>query len=206
VAINGESGGPFDIDRAVINGPIPLLLPLSNYKEELRDCVSDYLMEEIASQGTVGGLPEFSDSLRVDIITNAELLAYTNVGGAVGVSAEVVHRYVQILEDALLEFRLARLSKSKHRHMTEDEKFHLFDLGVSDYRARRAPVLGAPEFDKSFEHFILIELLAYRSYRSPEMEIRLQRTSNHLEVDFIVNDNDIALEMKASQRADLVDC
>lgn len=51
-----------------------------------------------------------------------------------------------------------------------------------------------------------MELLAYRSYRYPEMEIRFWRTSNQQEVDFIINDKEMALEIKASQRTDLVDC
>jgi predicted AAA+ superfamily ATPase len=192
--------------RAVINGLLPSHYLSSSYKEDLRGYVSDYLIEEIANEGTVRNLPAFSDFLRVASITNAELLNYTNVAREVGVSAKVVRGYFQILEDTLLGFRIAPWSKSKHRRMVETEKFYLFDVGICNYLARRAPVFGTPEFGKSFEHFILMELLAYRSYRSPEMEIRFWRTSNQQEVDFIINDKEMALEIKASQRTDLVDC
>ena len=204
--INNGPGEPFDVHRAIISGLIPSHYLSSNYKEELRGYVSDYLIEEIANEGTVRSLPAFSDFLRVASITNAELLNYTNVAREVGVSAKVVRGYFQILEDTLLGFRVAPWSKSKHRRMVETEKFYLFDVGVCNYLARRAPAFGTPEFGKSFEHFILMELLAYRSYRSPEMEIRFWRTSNQQEVDFIVNDKEMALEIKASQRTDLVDC
>jgi predicted AAA+ superfamily ATPase len=204
--IHNGPGEPFDVHRAVIHGLIPSHYLSSTHKEELRGYVSDYLIEEIANEGTVRNLPAFSDFLRVASITNAELLNYTNVAREVGVSAKVVRGYFQILEDTLLGFRVAPWSKSKHRRMVETEKFYLFDVGVCNYLARRAPLFGTPEFGKSFEHFILMELLAYRSYRAPEMEIRFWRTSNQQEVDFIINDKEMALEIKASQRTDLVDC
>jgi predicted AAA+ superfamily ATPase len=204
--INSGPGEPFDVHRAIVHGLLPSHYLATNHKEELRGYISDYLIEEIANEGTVRNLPAFSDFLRVASITSAELLNYTNVAREVGVSAKVVRGYFQILEDTLLGFRIAPWSKSKHRRMVETEKFYLFDVGVCNYLARRAPVFGTPEFGKSFEHFILMELLAYRSYRSPEMEIRFWRTSNQQEVDFIVNDKEMALEIKASQRTDLLDC
>ena len=109
--INNGPGEPFDIHRAVLNGLLPSHYLSSNYKEELRGYVSDYLIEEIANEGTVRSLPAFSDFLRVASITNAELLNYTNVAREVGVSAKVVRGYFQILENTLLGFRafLSRL-------------------------------------------------------------------------------------------------
>lgn len=204
--INAGSRDTFDIERAIIQGLVPSHYLATDWREELRGYISDYLIQEIAQEGVVRNLPAFSDFLRVASLTNAELLNYTNVAREVGVSPKVVRGYFQILEDTLLGFRIAPWSKSKHRRMVETEKFYLFDVGVCNYLARRAPAYGTPEFGKSFEHFILMELLAYRSYRAPEMEIRFWRTSNQHEVDFIINDKEMALEIKASNRTDLVDC
>jgi predicted AAA+ superfamily ATPase len=204
--INSETNGSFDVARAIIQGLIPSHYLATDWKEDLRGYVSDYLVEEIAQESAVRSLPAFSDFLRVAAITNAELLNYTNVAREVGVSAKVVRGYFEILEDTLLGFRVSPWSKSKNRRMVETEKFYIFDVGVCNYLARRAPAYGTPEFGKSFEHFILMELLAYRAYRSPDLEVRFWRTSNQQEVDFIINDKEMALEIKASARTDLADC
>ena len=204
--INSATNGSFDVERAIIQGLVPSHYLATEWKEDLRGYVSDYLVEEIAQESAVRNLPAFSDFLRVAAITNAELLNYTNVAREVGVSAKVVRGYFEILEDTLLGFRVAPWSKSKNRRMVETEKFYLFDVGVCNYLARRAPAYGTPEFGKSFEHFILMELLAYRAYRSPDAEVRFWRTSNQQEVDFIINDKEMALEIKASPRTDLADC
>lgn len=45
-----------------------------------------------------------------------------------------------------------------------------------------------------------MELLAYKSYRTPDMEIAFWRTSNRQEVDFILDDRRVAIEVKAPGR------
>jgi predicted AAA+ superfamily ATPase len=196
----------FDIGRAIRHGLIPSHYIEDNYKEELRSYVADYLTEEIAQEGAVRSLPAFSNFLRVASITNSELLNYTNVAREVGVSAKVVRGYFEILEDTLLGFRVSPWSKSTNRRLVETEKFYLFDVGVSNFLARRTPEFGTPEFGKSFEHLILMELFAYRAYRSPDTDIRFWRTSNKQEVDFIINDKEVAIEVKSSQSVHLTDC
>jgi len=73
-------------------------------------------------------------------------------------------------------------------------------VGISNYLARRTPKVGTPEFGKSFEHYILMELKSYQAYASPEMEIRYWRTSGGQEVDFILGDMEVAIETKGSRR------
>jgi predicted AAA+ superfamily ATPase len=104
------------------------------------------------------------------------------------------------LEDTLLGFRLLPWKKSHDRRLIETEKFYLFDVGVSNYLARRQPQLGTPEFGKSFEHFIAMELFAYKAYKNPELDIAFWRTASGVEVDFILNNMEVAIEIKSSSR------
>ncbi len=82
----------------------------------------------------------------------------------------------------------------------ETEKFYLFDIGVTNYLARRRPATGTPEFGNSFEQFMLMELKAYQAYRNPELEISFWRTSSGVEVDFILGSMEVALEVKGKHR------
>jgi len=82
--------------------------------------------------------------------------------------------------------------------MVETEKFYLFDVGLTNYLAKRAPKLKTPEFGKSFEQLILMELIAYQAYKNPELEMSFWRTAGKQEVDFILNDKQIAIEAKGS--------
>lgn len=190
----------FNLESALTSGLLPPHFLSDNPLEDLRAYVADYLKEEIAAEAAVKSIPAFSDFLRVAAIQSSELLNYTNVAREVGLSQRDVRTYFEILEDTLLGFRIPPWRKSKTRRMILTEKFYLFDVGLSNYLMRRQPKEGSPEFGKSFEHFILMELKAYQAYQEPDMEIQYWRTAAGQEVDFLLGDKEVALEIKASPR------
>ncbi|MDF3054733.1 MAG: hypothetical protein K0Q74_640 [Gammaproteobacteria bacterium] len=190
----------FDLETVMLTGLLPAHLTSLDPKQDLRAYVADYLKEEIVAEAVVQNIPAFSEFLRIAAITSGELLNYTNVAREAGVSAKVVRNYFQILEDTLLGFRLSPWRKSTDRRLVETEKFYLFDIGVANYLCGRMPSVQTPEFGKSFEHFILMELKAYQAYRNPELLLYYWRTSTNLEVDFILGDMEVAVEIKSSQR------
>ena len=190
----------FDLEQIVVSGLLPPHFLSSDPVQDLRSYVADYLKEEIAAEAVIQNIPAFAEFLRVAALTSGELLNYTNVGRETGVSAKVVRNYFQILEDTFLGFRITPWRKIRNRRLIETEKFYLFDVGVTNYLARRAPRIGTPEFGNSFEHYILMELKAYQAYRNPELDIRYWRTSTGFEVDFVLDDMNVAIEVKGSQR------
>lgn len=187
-----------DLESLVRSGLLPPHFLSDMPVEDLRAYVSDYLREEIVAEGMVSNLPAFSEFLRVAALTSSELLNYTNVAREVGVSAKVVRGYFEILEDTLLGYRLRPWTRSDNRRLIQTEKFYLFDVGVANYLTRRVPRIGTPEFGKSFEHYLFMELVAYRAYRAPELDLRYWRTSTGREVDFLVDDRALAIEVKAT--------
>lgn len=189
-----------DVERVILSGLLPPHFLSDDPRDDIRSYVNDYLKEEIVSEGLAVSLPAFTDFLRVAAITSSELLNYTNVAREVGVSAKVVHGYFDLLEDTLLGYRLAPWTKSPNRRMIATPKFYLFDVGVANSLARRRPAPGTPEFGKSLEHLVLMELQAFRAYRAQQLEIRYWRTSTGQEVDFVLDDLEVAIEVKASTR------
>ena len=190
----------FDLEQVFISGLLPPHFLSPGPVRDLRSYVADYLKEEIATEAITQNIPAFSEFLRVAALTSGELLNYTNVGRETGVSAKVVRNYFQILEDTLLGFRLLPWRKANRRRLIETEKFYLFDVGVSNYLARRMPKAGTREFGHSFAHYILMALKAYQAYRNPELDIRYWRTSTGFEVDFILGDMNVAIEVKGTRR------
>lgn len=49
---------------------------------------------------------------------------------------------------------------------------------------------------QAFEHYILMELMAYRGINDLDFEISFWRTNSGLEVDFILGDGEVAIEVK----------
>lgn len=195
----------FDLESVMMSGLLPAHFLSPSPLEELRAYISDYLKEEIAAEALVQNIPAFSDFLRVAAISSSELLNYANVAREAGISNRVVRTYFDILEETYLGFRVPPWRSSKNRRMILTEKFYLFDVGVTNYLARRRPLLGSAEFGKSFEQYILMEILAYKAYRSPDLPVTFWRTSTGQEVDFILGDKEVALEVKGGARVHVGD-
>lgn len=190
----------FDLERAMWTGLVPAHALSPDPARDLRAYVADYLKEEIAAEAQVRNIPAFSEFLRVAALTSSELVNYVNVARETGVSAKVVRGYFEILDDTLLGSRLPPWTRASNRRMIQTEKFYFFDVGVANHLARRRPVIGSSEFGKSFEHWVLMEILNYRRYREPDLDVRFWRTSTGQEVDFVLNDMAAAIEVKASAR------
>ncbi|MCG2724840.1 MAG: AAA family ATPase [Elusimicrobia bacterium] len=190
----------FNLEDIMLSGLLPPHYLSADPIEEIRGYVADYLKDEIAGEALVRNIPSFSEFLRVAAVTSSELLNYTNVARETGVSPKVVRGYFDILEDTYLGFRVQPWRKAKNRRLIETEKFYMFDIGIANYLCRRCPKPGTPEFGKSFEHYILMELKAYQAYKNPELDISFWRTAGGFEVDFLMADKALALEAKASPR------
>jgi predicted AAA+ superfamily ATPase len=190
----------FDLEEIMVSGLLPPHFLSPKPVEDLRAYVADYLKEEIAAEALVQNIPVFSEFLRVAAISSSELLNYANVARETGIGVKAIRTYFDILEDTYLGFRVPPWTKSKKRRMIETEKFYLFDVGVANYLARRQPKMKSAEFGKSFEHYILMELVAYQAYKNPELSIAFWRTSSGHEVDFILGDKELALEIKGKER------
>ena len=131
------------------------------------------------------------------------MLNYSNVARDCGVSSKTVKEYFQILVDTLLGVLIEPFSRRPSRSViTAAPKFYLFDVGVANQIAgRRIERAAGPEFGRALEHFVLMELLAYRSYRERDFPIRFWRTRSGRECDFVLGrDGDVALEVKGANR------
>ncbi len=85
--------------------------------------------------------------------------------------------------------------------LTRAPKFYLFDVGVAGFLSgRRITATEGSEFGRAFEHFVLMEIIAARSYLERSWPIRYWRTKTGLEVDFVLGTaGDIAIEAKGGR-------
>ena len=197
--------GNINLEEIMVSGMLPPHFLSEKPLDLIRSYVADYLKEEIAQEAQIQRIPQFSEFLRIAALTSGELLNYNNVARETGVSSKIVRSYFDILESTMLGFRVASWKSSKTRRLIIAEKFYLFDVGIGNYLSRRQPREGTPEFGKSFEHFILMELRAYKAYRNPELDITYWRTSTGYEVDFILGEKQVALEIKSGTKVHDID-
>lgn len=191
----------FDLETALNRGLLPNHFLHADYKDRLRSYCNDYLKEEIFAEGLVRNLPAFSSFLHVAAFSDTEQVEYATIAGDVGVSAPTIKSYFEILEDTLIGQFVPAYRKRPKRRLQTAPKFYFFDVGVVNSLAKRGYVEKKSElFGKTFENWVFHELRCYKSYCSPDTDIYFWKLSNGAEVDFILNDLECAIEVKATEK------
>lgn len=175
-----------------------------NCKKSLAAYVQDYLREEVFAEGLTRNIPAFSRFFDAFGYSHGEMTNYCNIARECGVDSKTVKEYYQILIDTLLAIRVEPFKKRQSRQViTKASKYYLFDVGVAGFLTKRhiAEQKGT-EFGKAFEHFILMEIVAFRSYAGKDFSINFWRTKSGLEVDFVLGKGEVAIEIKGSGHVD----
>lgn len=193
--------------RALNRGMLPLHYLQEEYSKSLQAYVRDYLKEEVFDEGLTRNIPAFSRFFDAMGYSHGELTNYSNIARDCGVDAKTVKEYYQILVDTLLGTMIEPYKRRQERKViTKAGKFYLFDVGVAGAITRRhiAHERGE-EFGKAFEHFIVMEILAHRSYKDLGYDVNFWRLKSGLEVDLVLGRGEVAIEVKGGNRIDKAD-
>lgn len=190
----------FDLLRIFNQGTLPSHFLSSQYRKSLRAYLEDYLILEIQAEGIVRNLPAFARFIDALRFSHGEMLNYSNISRQAGIDAKTVREYFQILVDTLLGYIILPYRKKVSRDIiSETPKFYLFDVGIASFiKHHQFDDLKGPDAGKALEHYMLTELIAYKNLNELNFDINYWRTKDKLEVDFILNEGQVALEVKIS--------
>jgi len=196
-----EIADDLDIMKLLNHGYIAPIYQSNNPKRLLNSYISHYLKEEIAAEGLVRNLPAFSEFLNVAALSDSELLNYSTIARDVGIASSSIKGYFEILSDTLLGRFLPSYKKRPKRRISTAPKFYFFDVGIVNFLAKRGTIQTKSELiGKAFENWIFHELCCYNSYNERFAEFYYWRLSSGVEVDFLVNHIDCAIESKSSEK------
>jgi predicted AAA+ superfamily ATPase len=196
-----ELGRDFDLDRLLNHGYLPRVYAAARPRRLLNAYVADYLKEEVAAEGLVRNLPVFSEFLNAAALGDAEIVNFSNIARECGVSSHTVKNYFGILEDTLLGRWLPAYRRRPKRRVIGAPKFYFADVGAVNQLARRSELLpGSELYGKAFENWVFHELVARDAYSEADAKLSYWRLASGIEVDFVVNDMELAVEAKASAR------
>ena len=192
----------FDLITAMSSGLLPGLYGKPNIRRSLSAYVRDYLTQEVFSEALIRKNAAFSRFFDALSCCHGELLNFSSIARDCGVDAKTVRSYFDILVDTLvgsLVFPYAK--RSKRQTIVSAPKFYLFDVGIANHITESSiSSTRGTNFGRSFEHFIYLELKAASSYQEWNTKIEYWRTKSGLEVGFVLNNGQLAIEVKSRVR------
>lgn len=190
----------FDLLRALNNGLLPRMYQAERPAKMHSAYIGSYLRDEIMAEARIRNISSFSRFLVAAAFSNGEIINYANIASECGVSGPTVKEYFQILEDTMTGRFLPSYQKKPKRRVILAPKFWLFDLGIANFLLKRGHIKpGSESFGKAFEHFIYHELCSHRQYSDMNYPLSYWRTASQMEVDFILGENEVAVEVKATE-------
>ncbi|MBI4924592.1 MAG: ATP-binding protein [Bdellovibrio sp.] len=196
-----ELGKEFDLIKILNQGYLPSHYLSKNFRKLAQSYINEYLKEEIAAEGLVRNLPLFSNFLRAAAFSDSEIANYTNIASDCGVSSPTVREYFEILVDTLIGSFLPAYTKREKRKVIHAPKFYFFDVMIPNYLSKRGVIApGSEIIGKAFENWVFHELKSYIIYCEKEAELSYWRLADSgKEVDFMINDFEVAIEAKAAE-------
>jgi predicted AAA+ superfamily ATPase len=197
---SAELGTTFELERIVNHGFLPRMYESDRPERLLNSYVSDYLKEEVASEGLVRNLPAFSEFLNLASFSDTHPVNYSNIARECGVSSQTVRGYFEILEDTLMARWLPSYRKRPKRRVVHSPKLYFADVGVVNFLARRGRLEpGSELFGTAFENWCFHEITTYNAYAERFARVSYWRLTSGIEVDFVIDDMEVAIEAKSSR-------
>jgi len=182
-----ELGKNFKLSHSLKYGHLPCAYTEQDPKAYLESYVKTYLEEEVHQEGLTRNLSAFARFLEAASFSQGSVVNVSSVARECSIERKVVENYFTILEDLLIAYRLPVFTKRAKRRLITHPKFYFFDVGV--YRVLRPTgPLDMPEQIEgiAFETLFFQELKAINDALNLGYTISYWRTSNQMEVDFIL--------------------
>lgn len=176
-----------DLENRLVFGLYPdVLNNRENSTKVLRELTDSYLYKDVLMYGNLKKPEEIQKLLRALSFQVGSEVSYRELGEITGLDSKTVERYISVLEQAFVLFRLPSFSRNLRNEIKAGRKIYFYDNGI------RNSVIGQLQHfpvrqDKGalWENFLMSERQKYLSYQSSYAQSYFWRTTQQQEIDYI---------------------
>jgi uncharacterized protein len=194
-----EMGNEFNLDEALVNGMVPLIISSSSPSQTRRSYIDLYLNEEVKEEGLTRNVGNFARFLETMSFSQGSVLNLSDISRDSEVKRNTVDSYVSILEDLLIAVRIPVFTKRAKRALISSRKFYFFDCGVFQGLRPSGPLDDTSSLQGiALETLVMQHLRAWIDYSGKRVGLYFWRTRGGSEVDFVLYGEDtfVAIEVK----------
>ena len=172
----------------------------------LKELTDSYLDRDILTLDKVGKSDKLVLLLKAPAMQIGSQVSYNELSGLVGIDAKTIERYITVLEQSYIIFRLGSFSRNLRNELKFSKKIYFWDMGI------RNAVIGnfslaetRSDIGAMWENFAIAERMKQINYRHPFAQSYFWRTKQQTEIDYIEElDGSLrAFEFKWNERKSL---
>ena len=195
-------------DHRIIYGNYPELLTFDtdrDRQEYLEDVVNSYLLRDILMVNDVKNSQKIHDLLRLIAWQVGSEVSYEELSRRLAMSRNTVERYLNLLEQVFVIYRIGGYSKNLRREVAKASKWYFQDTGIRNAVIRDfRPLTERPEAERGglWENFIISERIKRNFNHRLGLNFYFWRTYDNQEIDLLEDDgiNLVAFEIKAGKK------
>ncbi|MFW6257770.1 MAG: ATP-binding protein [Prolixibacteraceae bacterium] len=174
-----------------------------NEKEILKQLSDSYLYKDILMWERIKKPEKLIKLLQALALQIGSEISYNNIGSLLGLDNQTVERYIQLLEQTFVIFRLPAFSRNHRKELKRGRKIYFYDNGI---RNALLANFNLPELRNDigalWENFIISERMKYLHYNQIWVNSWFWRTQDQQEIDYIEEKDGIlhAYEIKWSEK------
>ncbi|MCF0186657.1 MAG: ATP-binding protein [Bacteroidaceae bacterium] len=167
--------------------PEPLTSP-GNEREILSMLANDYLYKDIMkleSMKKTGHLVRLLKALALQI---GSLVSYNELAQTCGLDSKTVEKYIDVLEQCYVVFRLGSFSRNIRNELKKSRKVYFYDLGIRNAILNNFTPIenrSGNEIGAMWENFLIAEKIKINEYNRHLCNKYFWRTKQQQEIDYI---------------------
>jgi hypothetical protein len=186
-----------EFDLFAVEAKLENLLRFGSYPEILSLSEKDSVarLDEISSKYLYKDILSFENLKKSAVVRNLLELLALQLGGEVsyhelakklGIDRMTVQKYIDILEQSFIIFRLRAFSRNKRKEISKSVKIYFYDLGIRNSIIQNYNHLSLrSDIGALWENFCIAERIKVNAYSSRGANYYFWRTYTQKEIDFI---------------------
>lgn len=157
-----------------------------NEKETLKNLVNSYLYRDILAFSDIRKPEVLEKLLQALALQMGSEVNYNELSQIVGINKITIQKYIQILEQGYIVFRLNSFSRNLRNEIKQSRKIYFYDNGVRNMIIGNFNQLDL-RLDKGalWENFLVSERRKQNIYKDTFAKMYFWRTKQQQEIDFI---------------------
>ena len=176
------------LDSRLVLGNYPEVVTATEHVERrLEEITSSYLYKDILDYGNIRKPELITQLLRALAYQVGAQVSFNELANMLQVSNETIRRYVQLLEESYVIFRLPPLSTNPRKEIFTSRKINFVDNGIRNALiGNRAPLQNHNDRGQLWENFIVGEFMKQVKHGGQRTTLYFWRSKDGAEVDLVL--------------------
>jgi uncharacterized protein len=175
------------LEERLVYGMFPEVLNNpKNQESVLKELTNELLLKDMLSHGNPRKPSEIKRLLQLLAHQVCGELNYSDLAESLGIDIKTAIRYVDLLEQAFIVFRLPSFSQKVKTEITKGRKIYFCDNGIRNALIDQFQAFGKRvDKDLLWENFMVCERLKFNNYHRRNVHMHFWRTIQHQEIDLV---------------------